>query len=150
MFHKIRARLKLGSLNRSEHMLEGGQQVENTDAAAAIISHSAPGADAIGHEPIGGGMPPNYVHSYDEGRPRSSRPRPLRLRADEGIEVATLGARAIETESHRFQVYSTPTRRHASQKSRRMSSETWLKNLGAHENAAGGTRTHTGLCPSSF
>ena len=70
MFDRIRTWLKLGSLNRSEHILEGENPMENADAAAAIISHSSPGSDAIGHEPIGGGMPPNYVHSYDEGRPR--------------------------------------------------------------------------------
>ncbi len=41
--------------------------------------------------------------------------------------IATLGARAIETEFQRFSRYSTPTMRYASQNSERMSSETWLK-----------------------
>ena len=41
--------------------------------------------------------------------------------------IPTLGARAIETESQRFQVYWTPIIRHASQKILRMSSDTWEK-----------------------
>jgi hypothetical protein len=68
MFTRIRKWLRIGSLNRSEHMEEGGEQVENYDAAAAV--GSVGNASGVGHVPIGGGMPPDYVNSYDEGRPR--------------------------------------------------------------------------------
>ena len=69
MFTRIRKWLHVGSLNRSEHMDEGGQQVENYDAVAAVGSVPSSGS-GLGHVPIGGGMPPDYVKSYDEGRPR--------------------------------------------------------------------------------
>ena len=64
MFRRIKRRFR--SLNRSEHAAEGGQRVENADAMAQA-GQVLGGSD--GALPIGGGMPPNYVKSYDEGRP---------------------------------------------------------------------------------
>jgi len=64
MFSRVRR--WIGSLNRSDHADEGGQRVENYDAAAAATHVVGTGGD---HIPIGGGMPPDYVKSYDEGRP---------------------------------------------------------------------------------
>jgi hypothetical protein len=70
MFERIRTKLRLGSLNRRDHDDARGNHVENPDAIAATGSHMPAGDGGISHEPIGGGMPPNYVKSYDEGRPR--------------------------------------------------------------------------------
>jgi hypothetical protein len=63
MFERIKRRFR--SLNRSEYAEEGGQRVENADAMAANGGFTS----ANSAMPVGGGMPPNYVHSYDEGRP---------------------------------------------------------------------------------
>ena len=47
---------------------DGRQGVDAVDAMAAIVRPlTSEGPDNV---PIGGGMPPNYVKSYDEGRPR--------------------------------------------------------------------------------
>jgi hypothetical protein len=59
MFEWIRRRFR--SLNRGGYAEEGGQRVENADAMAQAGQVGSPGS--------GGGMPPDYVKSYDEGRP---------------------------------------------------------------------------------
>ena len=64
MFEGLKRRFR--SLNRSEYAEEGGQRVENYDAAAQAGHAISQGGNNV---PIGGGMPPDYVHSYDEGRP---------------------------------------------------------------------------------
>ncbi len=56
---------KIGSLGRGDHSLEGDRPVENIDAMGAAYSRDL---DFDGSP--GGGIPPNYVKSYDEGRPR--------------------------------------------------------------------------------
>ncbi|MDP9232680.1 MAG: hypothetical protein M3O73_07940 [Actinomycetota bacterium] len=58
-------RLRLLSLNRDEQTSAAERPVENTDALSA--AHSGRELDSGGE---GGGIPPNYVKSYDEGRPR--------------------------------------------------------------------------------
>ena len=63
MFERIKRRFR--SLNRSEYAEEGGQRVENDDA----LAQAGQVLGAPGNVPIGGGMPPGYVKSYDEGRP---------------------------------------------------------------------------------
>ena len=64
MFERIKRRFR--SLNRSDYAAEGGQRVENTDALAqAGQVLTGPGSGL----PVGDGMPPDYVKSYDEGRP---------------------------------------------------------------------------------
>ena len=52
---------------------------------------------------------------------------PLGLRADELVEQCNALERAIDTVFQRLKVYSIPSRSHASQKSRRMSLDTWSK-----------------------
>jgi hypothetical protein len=59
---------KLGfkSLQRRDYATAAGEHVENTDAlAAADFNDFDPGSGGEG-----GGIPPGYVKSYDEGRPR--------------------------------------------------------------------------------
>jgi hypothetical protein len=57
----------LGSLDRGDHSYAGERPVDNTDAMSAAYSRDID-IDASGDG--GGGIPPNYVKSYDEGRPR--------------------------------------------------------------------------------
>jgi hypothetical protein len=64
LFEKIR-RLRFRSLNRGEQTEAAERPVENTDALTA--AHSGHELDSGGE---GGGIPPNYVKAYDEGRPR--------------------------------------------------------------------------------
>jgi hypothetical protein len=58
-------RLRLRSLNRGELTDADLQPVENTDAMTAARASST---EIGGVE--GAMIPPNYVKSYDEGRPR--------------------------------------------------------------------------------
>jgi hypothetical protein len=58
----------IGSLGRGDHTLEGDRPVENIDAMGAAYARDLD-IDASG-DGGGGGIPPNYVKSYDEGRPR--------------------------------------------------------------------------------
>jgi hypothetical protein len=67
LLERIR-RLRLRSLNRGD-LTDGGERpVENTDALAAVggVNQSDLGGVGGSHNSI----PPNYVKSYDEGRPR--------------------------------------------------------------------------------
>jgi hypothetical protein len=57
--------LRFLSLNRDEQTSGSERPVENTDALSA--AHSGHELDSGGE---GGGIPPNYVKAYDEGRPR--------------------------------------------------------------------------------
>ena len=59
-------RLRLGSLQRADFTSATDGPVENEDALAAAKARE--GMDNL----FGGGAnyPPNYVSSYDEGRPR--------------------------------------------------------------------------------
>ena len=61
---KLRTRLHFGSLVRENSTSAAERPTENLDAMTA--AHS--GSDVDGGE--GGGIPPGYVKSYDEGRPR--------------------------------------------------------------------------------
>jgi hypothetical protein len=61
---RLRQWLRIGSLDRAEHMTEERQLVENLDATAAAAKQQS---DVMG--PVSG-YPPGYVKSYDEGRPR--------------------------------------------------------------------------------
>jgi hypothetical protein len=56
----------IGSLGRGDHALEGDRPVENIDAMGAAYMRDVDLDATEG----GGGIPPNYVKSYDEGRPR--------------------------------------------------------------------------------
>jgi hypothetical protein len=56
----------IGSLERGDHSYEGDRPVENLDAMGAAYSRDIDIDPSDG----GGGIPPNYVKSYDEGRPR--------------------------------------------------------------------------------
>ena len=58
-------RWRIGSLDRAPYATEEGQPVENVDATAAASQHQG---GVMGS--AGGGYPPGYVKSYDEGRPR--------------------------------------------------------------------------------
>ena len=64
LLEKIR-RLRFRSLNRGEQTDAEERPVENTDAFAATGGELQSGFGG-GHNSI----PPNYVKSYDEGRPR--------------------------------------------------------------------------------
>ena len=55
------------SLQRRDYTPETGEHVENTDAMAAADFNDF---DAGSMGDSGGGIPPGYVKSYDEGRPR--------------------------------------------------------------------------------
>ncbi len=58
--------LRLRSLNRGGLTSASERPVENTDALAAAGGQIQGGFGSAGHNSI----PPNYVKSYDEGRPR--------------------------------------------------------------------------------
>jgi hypothetical protein len=61
-----RLRWRFGSLDRGEHTSAEERPVGNTDAMAAAGTHHHGDPSGSG----GGGYPPGYVKSYDEGRPR--------------------------------------------------------------------------------
>ena len=61
---KLRKRLHFGSLARENSTNAAQRPTENLDGMTA--AHF--GSDVDGGE--GGGIPPGYVKSYDEGRPR--------------------------------------------------------------------------------
>jgi hypothetical protein len=63
---RILVRLGIGNSDDESHS-SPGPQLETTDAWAAAHSRDMDPGD-WGAE--GGGLPPNYVKSYDEGRPR--------------------------------------------------------------------------------
>jgi hypothetical protein len=56
----------IGSLDRGDHTYGDDRPVENTDAMAAAYGRDIDMDPSDG----GGSIPPNYVKSYDEGRPR--------------------------------------------------------------------------------
>lgn len=58
-------RLRLGSLNRGEQTAGDVRPVENTDAMTAARAATTELGSVEGAS-----IPPNYVKSYDEGRPR--------------------------------------------------------------------------------
>jgi hypothetical protein len=64
LLEKIK-RLRIGSLNRGELTTDDVRPVENTDATTAARASST-GRGSV----EGATIPPNYVKSYDEGRPR--------------------------------------------------------------------------------
>jgi hypothetical protein len=65
-FRALREKLRIGSMQRRDHSFDRREHVENTDAwAAADFGDFDPGSGGEG-----GGIPPGYVKSYDEGRPR--------------------------------------------------------------------------------
>ena len=62
---KLRERLRFGSFERGDSTSAPERPVENLDGMTA--GHSGREIDTGGE---GGGIPPGYVKSYDEGRPR--------------------------------------------------------------------------------
>jgi hypothetical protein len=62
---KPRERLRYGSFERGDSTSAPERPVENLDGMTA--GHSGREIDPGGE---GGGIPPGYVKSYDEGRPR--------------------------------------------------------------------------------
>ncbi|MGH2922317.1 MAG: hypothetical protein ACRDKU_09650 [Gaiellaceae bacterium] len=65
-FRSLGRKLRFRSLQRRDFTRASGEHVENTDAmAAADFGDFDPGSGGEG-----GGLPPGYVKSYDEGRPR--------------------------------------------------------------------------------
>ena len=62
---KLRKRLHFGSLSRGNSTSAAERRTENLDGMTA--AHSGREIDTGGE---GGGIPPGYVKSYDEGRPR--------------------------------------------------------------------------------
>jgi hypothetical protein len=62
---KLRKRLHVGSLERGDSTSAAERPAENLDGMTA--AHSGREIDTGGE---GGGIPPSYVKSYDEGRPR--------------------------------------------------------------------------------
>ena len=69
MFKSIINFFRYGSRTSGGEGADGRESVDATDAMAAVVSHP-PSGEGFDNVPIGGGMPPNYVKSYDEGRPR--------------------------------------------------------------------------------
>jgi hypothetical protein len=65
MLRQILRKLRFGSLERGEQTNESERPTENVEAMTA--AHSGRELDTGGE---GGGIPPGYVKSYDEGRPR--------------------------------------------------------------------------------
>ena len=62
---KLRKRLHFGSLARENSTSAAERRTENLDGMTA--AHFGREIDTGGE---GGGIPPGYVKSYDEGRPR--------------------------------------------------------------------------------
>ena len=62
---KLRKRLRFGSLERGNSASAAERPTENLDGMTA--AHSAREIDTGGE---GGGIPPGYVKSYNEDRPR--------------------------------------------------------------------------------
>ena len=59
-------RFRLRAFDRSDYLAEGKRTVENPDALAATGGRGNSNPDTSGHP----SFPPDYVKSYDEGRPR--------------------------------------------------------------------------------
>jgi hypothetical protein len=62
---RLRKRLRFGSFERRNSTSAAERPTENLDGMTA--AHSGREIDTGGE---GGGIPPGYVKSYDEGRPR--------------------------------------------------------------------------------
>ncbi len=62
------SRLRLSSLEPEEYERGGRRSFDSVDALAAASSRGEK-ADAQGGE-FPGSVPPNYIKTYDEGRPR--------------------------------------------------------------------------------
>ena len=69
MFKSLINFFRYGSRTSGGENADGRQSVDATDATALVASHRSIDGDSD-NVPLGGGMPPNYVKSYDEGRPR--------------------------------------------------------------------------------
>lgn len=65
MLRQMLRKLRFGSLERGEQTNESELPTENVEEMTA--AHSGRELDTGGE---GGGIPPGYVKSYDEGRPR--------------------------------------------------------------------------------
>ena len=65
---KFLSRLRLSSLEPEEYEGGGRRAFDSVDALAAASSRGEK-ADAQGGE-FPGSVPPNYIKTYDEGRPR--------------------------------------------------------------------------------
>ena len=65
---KLLARLRLSSLEPEEY--EGGRRPFDSVEALAAGSTRGEETDAQGGE-LPGSVPPNYIKTYDEGRPRT-------------------------------------------------------------------------------
>jgi hypothetical protein len=65
---KLFGRLQLSSLEPEEYEGGGRRPVDSVDALAAASTRGEK-ADAQGGE-FPGSVPPNYIKTYDEGRPR--------------------------------------------------------------------------------
>jgi hypothetical protein len=66
LFHTLRRRLRLRSLERGDYTEAGDRPVENLDAGALAANREA-SMDLGGSAP---GYPPGYVKDFDDGRPR--------------------------------------------------------------------------------
>jgi hypothetical protein len=66
LFHTLRRRFRLRSLERGDYTEAGDRPVENLDAGALAANREA-SMDLGGSAP---GYPPGYVKDFDDGRPR--------------------------------------------------------------------------------
>ena len=66
LFHTLRRRFRLRSLERGDYVEAGDRPVENLDAGALAANREA-SLDISGSSP---GYPPGYVKDFDDGRPR--------------------------------------------------------------------------------
>ncbi|MBA2361300.1 MAG: hypothetical protein H0V79_10275 [Actinobacteria bacterium] len=69
VLRKLRKRLRIGSLQRSDLTSASERSVENYDAVDAVAAARLDDVDPA-YGDAAGGIPPGYVKSYDEGRPR--------------------------------------------------------------------------------